>query len=800
MFSRKFLSGVALTALSFGMGAGVAHAQSTASQEEDVIIVTGQRQSVNGVMTAEQAAKARSTITSDFIDQQAAGQSILNTINLVPGVNFTNNDAYGTSGGNLVMRGFDGARISLTFDGIPLNDTGNYAIFSNQQMDPELISRANVNMGTTDVDSPTASATGGTVNYVTRLPGDEMGVTLVGSAGSDNYNRIFGLLDTGTMFWNTGAWLSASHQQYDQFIGPGELEKTQYNARVYHDMGGGDFISLGFHYNENRNAFYRTFNLATFNSGIWPVNDATCTRLVAGAGTQNENGLCTNFFGVRINPSDTGNIRGQSRFSFGDALTFTFDPSLQYVRANGGGIEAVFENDVRLRNAANTGGTDLNGDSDTVDRINLYSPSNTNTYRYGANTSLIWDINDSQRVRVGYTWDYGRHRQTGEYSLLGADGHPAEVFGGRDGFGTPVLTLQGDVFQKRNRFSIAALNQVSVEYRGDFMNDNLTIVAGARAPRFERELDQNCYAVKGSTSSTQFCTARTPTVLGSGFVRFDLNGDGDLLDTGENTEYAPPFESNVSYDAILPNLGVTLRPGEGHQIFFSYSEGLSAPRTDDLYGGILVSQLSTVEPERTKAYDFGYRYQTDWMVASATLWFNQFENRIIRSQDPLDPTVSFSRNVGAVDLWGLDGQIGIQPSDALTLYLSAALTNSELKNNLPGQVVGAGNQLVETPEWTLAARGEYEVGPFTLGLQAKMVDRRFSNDFNTEVAPSYSLVDFDARVELPWVNEQTYLQLNIVNLLDEEYISTISSGANGGTGFFGVGAPQTTMLTLRTGF
>ena len=89
----------------------------------------------------------------------------------------------GTSGGTLNIRGFDSSRISLTFDGIPLNDSGNYAIFSNQQLDPELIDQVNVNLGTTDVDSPTASAVGGTVNYRTIVPSVTPGVRFVGSLG-----------------------------------------------------------------------------------------------------------------------------------------------------------------------------------------------------------------------------------------------------------------------------------------------------------------------------------------------------------------------------------------------------------------------------------------------------------------------------------------------------------------------------------------------------------------------------------------------------------------------------------------
>ncbi len=111
-------------------------------------------------------------------------------INLIPGVNFTNSDPYGSSGGNIRIRGFDGNRISLTFDGVPLNDSGNYAIFSNQQLDPELIEQVNVGLGVTDVDSPTASAAGGTVNYRTLIPSKKFGVRVSGSLGDFDYHAL----------------------------------------------------------------------------------------------------------------------------------------------------------------------------------------------------------------------------------------------------------------------------------------------------------------------------------------------------------------------------------------------------------------------------------------------------------------------------------------------------------------------------------------------------------------------------------------------------------------------------------
>ena len=146
---------------------GVAFAQSTGTIEaenEATIVVTGTRQAEVGGVVVPDTSKTREQLNAEFIQRRVPGQSINETINNLPGVSFTNNDPFGSSGGTLIIRGFDNSRISETFDGMPLNDTGNYAIFSNQLLDPEIIEQVNVSLGSTDVDSPTASATGSTVN------------------------------------------------------------------------------------------------------------------------------------------------------------------------------------------------------------------------------------------------------------------------------------------------------------------------------------------------------------------------------------------------------------------------------------------------------------------------------------------------------------------------------------------------------------------------------------------------------------------------------------------------------------
>lgn len=151
---------LATTALVGALSAsGAAMAQSTGTEVVEQVIVTASTvRNQNGAIVAQSVPKARSSITQDFISRQIPGQTILDSLNMLPGVNFTNNDAFGSAGGDINIRGFDSQRVALLQDGIPLNDSGNYAIYPNQQMDSELIAKVDVNQGTTDVDSPTAAA------------------------------------------------------------------------------------------------------------------------------------------------------------------------------------------------------------------------------------------------------------------------------------------------------------------------------------------------------------------------------------------------------------------------------------------------------------------------------------------------------------------------------------------------------------------------------------------------------------------------------------------------------------------
>ncbi len=825
------------------LGAGFANtalAQSTGTEaiEESMseVVVSATRVRQIGIVGDQTAPKSRVTLNDEYLAKQPPGQTVFQAINQLPGVNFTNSDPYGTSGGNLRIRGFDGSRVSVTFDGVPLNDSGNYALFTNQMLDPELVDRVDVNLGTTDVDSPTASATGGTVAYRTKRPTDDFSSEVVLSAGDFDYQRAFLRVDTGE-WGGTGikAFLAGSYQSYDKFKGPGDLEKKQVNAVIRKEFENGNFISFAAHYNENRNAFYRTASQASFEQfGRDYDNLEACTRDDPTNGVrddENRNNVvvpppgvsandilanpssCTNYYGVRINPSNTGNIRIQSLWNLGENLKLTFDPSYQYVLANGGGTSLINETpnnaDIRPLGNANVTGWDLNGDGDTMDNVRFYTPNTTNTNRYGATASLIWDINEDNRARLAYTYDRAEHRQTGQWGYILPNG-VEDVFAGREG--ERVFAADGDIIRGRDRFSVAELNQFALEWRGQFAEDRFTATVGVRAPYFMRELNQYCYTPDGGTGNSGtiqaqggvLCTSRTPNfTYANGNVGFQGNNPMGV-------QFIAPWSDEVKFDDILPNLGLSYNPTDNQQLYFSYAEGLSAPRTDNLYSvrrqddGSVGSPLP--ESETTQSYDIGWRLNHPRTIASLAVYRIDYTNRIVST---FDQALGFSvdRNVGDVKVQGVDAQLGQRLAALFALTASVSYNDSELLDDVPtagAPIPTAGKQLVETPEWMFTMRADMDVTPnLRVGLQGKKVDERFGTDLNTEVAPSYTVFDLDVNYSFSFKGvERAGIQLNVTNLLDEEYYGNISSGTGVGTsvGFYSIGAPRTIMGSVRFEF
>jgi iron complex outermembrane receptor protein len=817
-FSRALC---ASTALATGLLLSTsALAQSTGTAIVEELVVTGATgpKNLDGAIVALEEPKSRAAITAEFISRQAPGQTILDSINLLPGVNFTNNDAFGSAGGDIVIRGFDSQRVALLQDGVPLNDSGNYAIYPNQQLEPDLIERATVNLGTTDVDSPTAAAAGGTINYITKRASSKFGIRAEVGAGSDDFQRYYGTIESGAIGpFGTKMWVSGLYTRndiltpdYSPIKAKGKIQKKQFNARIDQDFGSVGQASLIFNWDENRNNFINRISLATFQRhGVTTtgapdtslVAATTCSRPTPGPGAQVDNSgafTCPSFFyNYSINPSDTGNIRGLSSWNLGDHFILTVDPSFQYVLANGGGEQVFAETDPQLRGNSSAAGVDLNGDGDILDRVYLYRPNTTNTRRWGVTSSLIWKFADNQSFRVAYTFDRARHRQTGDVGYVDQDGTPANVFGGKDGHGEKVVLPDGTNLRRRDRLSIAILNQVSAEYRGRFLDDKLLVNVGLRAPFFKRELNNFCYQ---QNTFNAYCTTQVGTPVpgtddgtGKPLVTFPAAA----LNSSASLQYGQPRRFTHKYDDVLPNVGVSYDFTNALSVYASYAETISVPRTDDLYDQRLVDP----DPETTKSYDLGVRYQTGTFLASAAVYDTEFHNRIERVLD--EPSgIAFSQNVGNVRNRGFDAELGWKPVDYLSFYASYSFIDTKILQDIPNAVAGVlptkGKHVYETPRNQGSARVQYDpIEWLSLGAQVKFVGDRWTNLVNTEKFRGYDLVDLDARVKLGQFGLQnTYLQFNLRNAFDKRYLGDITPNLTG-TALAQPGYGRTFIATLH---
>jgi iron complex outermembrane receptor protein len=338
------------------------------------------------------------------------------------------------------------------------------------------------------------------------------------------------------------------------------------------------------------------------------------------------------------------------------------------------------------------------------------------------------------------------------------------------------------------------------------MDDKLIATIGVRAPFFKRELNQYCYSLDATTNV--LCTTQNPTTtLANGNVTFGAS----------TRQYIKPFSATAKFEEILPNVGLSYAIADKQTIYASYAGGLSAPRTDNLYAVRRLADGSLAranpDPEQTDSIDLGWRYSSENLIASAAIWQSQYKNRIVSSFDP-DLGFFIDRNVGDVDLQGLDLQAGWRVNDWMTVSANASYNDSELKNDLRASATATlptkGKQFVETPEYTYGGRVDLTPIPnLSVGFEGKFVDERYTTDINDAKVGSYTLFHFNAGYEFDVARlKGLRAQLVVYNLFDEEFFGNISSttnaittaGVTGSTPNLSLGAPRSMSLTIQARF
>ncbi len=747
------------------------------------ITVTGSGDRLGaGQIINEDTVKARSTVTRASMEKDRATGNLYQAISLLPGVNTFNHDGTGLFGGGITMRGFNSDQIGMTINGVPVNDSGNYAAFPQQYLDQENVCTNTVAQGSSDQETPHIGASGGSISLSSCDASPTQRIRFGQTLGGRSLSRTYARFDTGRMFDNKlASFISYTHSQANKWKGQGQAKRDHVDVGFNLDLSPGNRVLGSIVYNKAVNNNIQSISLAQLNQfGYnYDFSETFSGRLTPVNGTaQTEAGPNPAFYKLAVNPFENAIASLSGSFKLNENLLLKVQPYFWYGYGTGGVQQQTLNETNGFLNrtlGTLTGSKDINGDGDTRDRIIVARSNVTQTQRPGITTEVNW-LAGEHSIKVGLWVERAKHTQTGPAVPVDAAGNAATIWldDGR------ITRADGSLYQNRDWTTLSKASAFYVTDNFNFANDRGLISAGVRFPRIERDFTNRPSEANNSQ-------------VGYNLVR--------------------------SWSDTLPQFGVRYKLDRQSQVFANVGKNFRAPTNLALSPGNNVSVVGGVASVRVPVLaetsvntDIGYRYQGAFSF-SASAFFIDFKNRQARALDP-NTNLFSDTNVGKVANRGIEAELGTRPWKGFTGYASVTSQSSEMKSNLPVSATlalpTAGKEFPLTPRRMFALSVQYANGPFYARLKAKETGRQFATLVNDEEVPAYAVLDLDGGYNLgSLLGKNTQLRFNVSNLFNKQYRNPSSNGVlnaraigtqGAATVFYFLGAPRLVSTTLSTDF
>ena len=727
--------------------------------------------------------RQQASITQAAIAVEAPGTSPLKAIERLPGVSFQSADAFGNYewSARIVLRGFNQNQLGFTLDGVPLGDMsyGNHnGLHISRAVISENVARVDVAQGSGALGTASSSNLGGTVQFISRKPAENFGLDLAGTYGSDDTLRGFVRIDSGA-FGPADTRLSLSYvdHQMDKWKGDGEQNQKQINLSLVQPIGKGEITGF-LNHSERRENDYQDLSLEQIRrlGSDWDNNSDNYANAVTNA---------------RIYQANPG----------GDC------PQLG-------------------------GGTGINryvGGASCIDDA-YFDASGLRDDTIGALT-LNYPITDTLSVSLT---GYG-HKNEGQG--LWYTPYTPTAAGAPNGDGSSISnpgpisirTTEYDIDRKGALGSVKlALGEHALEAGFWFENNDFNQARrfyGLPADRNTRpsmEFQSNPFftqwAYSYETKTRQFYVQDTWSVtdaltVSAGFKSLSVENNATTV-AGPNKTGTIKTEDN-----FLPQVGIAYDLSPDHQLFASYAENIRAFESSNTGGPFSATAVGfaaikdSLEPETSRTIEAGWRFRFDRLQGSVAAYDVEFENRLlgVALGAPILGLGNGIQNVGSVKSRGFEAAAVWNFTDAWSAFGSFSYNDSTYDDDVrdgTGALVAAtsGKTVVNTPETLFRAELAYDDGALFGTLAAAYTGERFSSYLNDEKADSYTLVKLTAGYRFvdrgDWL-DGTVVQVNVTDLTDEDYISTVGSGGfqnTAGRQTFLPGAPRQAFVTLRRHF
>ncbi|GAB2522755.1 TonB-dependent receptor [Lysobacter humi (ex Lee et al. 2017)] len=252
-------------------------------------------------------------------------------------------------------------------------------------------------------------------------------------------------------------------------------------------------------------------------------------------------------------------------------------------------------------------------------------------------------------------------------------------------------------------------------------------------------------------------------VIGARFDRFEV----DLL----NNRNGQRLTSED--DLWSPRVGLVWKPIEPLSVYASYSMTY-LPRGGEQLSSLSASNRS-LEPEELRNYEIGAKWTLrPGLMLSAAAY--RLDRTNVVAPDPADPSRSIlidgQRNEG------LELELAGELTDMWSVFAGYAYQEGATGRDLSSR----GTRLGQLPRHSASLWNRFDLNPqWGLGLGVTYRDEIYAALPSAGPAPTRTVLDNYTRVDAALfytVNENVQLQLNIENLLDEEYFISAHSNDN----------------------
>lgn len=572
------------------------------------VIGTGSTRQIQGISAAR-------------IAQAAPGTNPLKILGQLPGVSFNSSDplALDPWSQSFYVRGFSEDQLGFTLDNIPLGSQSYYSwngLNVNSAITAENISRVNVSQGAGGVDIPSSSNLGGTVQFFSSDPSDQLGGKVSQSFGSYDAYRTFVRLDSGILNpTGTKFYVSYDRTTEDKWKGSGGDFLQQVNAKLVQPIGDNTTLKVFFDWAQEEEATYADSSLniihtlgtrvdyytpdyrraylaaeGIFSGGYQLLNDPEDASYYDGPSTT------TNYLGgINLDTMFTDRLHWQTTF-YGHGKNFdSFWTNPYYTSPDGAPLS---EQDVQYR----------------IRRLGFTSDLSYNIAHNDIQTG-VWFEN------AAYASDQVLYNEP----LLGA-GSPVDPYNITEApYAQPWgLSYNTNTFQYH-------LEDV---YR---LRPNITLQAG-----FKSLLVDGC---SKATANIEADTGVADNDRPSGCI---TAADAFLPQVSASWRFAPRQEV---YLDISNNMRAYPESGFGQASPWSVSTKEAFAQTQ-----------SSIEPEKDWVYELGYRYTSPVVTGLLSLYHTDFFNRLqdISSGSLVDLQTTLE-NVGTVSMSGVDGTLTLRP-------------------------------------------------------------------------------------------------------------------------------------------